>query len=264
LGVESGPRHDKLLRRIATLGLLREYNAAAAVFDFTLRGQMSTAISIPRRENRMILAAILFVLAAAMLWFLSHKKHYFFDYSVASYTDYYWPRRLALIAHLTGGVLAITTGLVQIWLGLTHRTSTLHRSLGKIYASGVLVGSLGGLYLVATIPGHLPYRFGLFMLAAAWIITTGMALYAIHNRRFEQHRAWMVRSYIVTFAFVTFRLMSAWLRGWIHVPDDAVADDIDTLMAWACWAVPLLLAEPLIQLRSIRAVSRTAQPAASS
>lgn len=30
------------------------------------------------------------------------------------------------------------------------------------------------------------------------------------------------------------------------------ADDIDSLMAWACWAVPLLFAEPLIQFRSMR------------
>jgi hypothetical protein len=51
---------------------------------------------------------------------------------------------------------------------------------------------------------------------------------------------------------VTYRLVSNWLRGWIHVPDDPVADDIDVLMAWACWAVPLLIAEPLIQLRSMR------------
>jgi hypothetical protein len=38
----------------------------------------------------------------------------------------------------------------------------------------------------------------------------------------------MVRSYIVTFSFV------------------------DATLAWACWAVPLLVAEPLIQLRGAR------------
>ena len=31
-----------------------------------------------------------------------------------------------------------------------------------------------------------------------------------------------------------------------------VADDVDTLLAWASWAVPLLFAEPLIQLRAMR------------
>jgi Predicted membrane protein (DUF2306) len=96
------------------------------------------------------------------------------------------------------------------------------------------------------------------MLCVAWVLTTSMALYAIHTRRIEQHREWMLRSFTVTFAFVTYRLVSSWLHQWIHVTDDPVADDIDTLMAWACWAVPLLIAEPLIQLRIVRRTARTA------
>ncbi len=96
------------------------------------------------------------------------------------------------------------------------------------------------------------------MLCVAWVLTTGMALYTIRRRRIEQHRDWMLRSYIVTFAFVTFRLASTWLDGWIHVPVDSVADELDTTLAWACWAVPLLFAEPFIQLRSMRRQARAA------
>src|SRR5271166_6372329 len=129
--------------------------------------------------------------------------------------------------------------------------------LGRAYGAGVLLGSLGGFYLALTIPGHLPYSAGLFMLCVAWVVTTGMALYAIRTRRIEQHREWMLRSHTVRFAFVTYRLASAWLSPWIHVPDDPVADDLDTLLAWACWSIPLLLAEPLIQLRSMRRLART-------
>jgi uncharacterized membrane protein len=143
--------------------------------------------------------------------------------------------------------------LVQIWLGLTNRTSTLHRALGKVYGTAVLIGSVGGFYMALTIPGHVAYVAGLLWLNVAWLLTTGMAIYAIRTRRIQQHREWMLRSYVVTFAFVTFRLAETWLRPWLHVADDPGADDIDTLMAWACWAVPLLLAEPLIQLRAMRA-----------
>lgn len=42
------------------------------------------------------------------------------------------------------------------------------------------------------------------------------------------------------------------MRNWITLPDDPVADDLDTVMAYACWAVPLLFVEPLIQLRAMR------------
>jgi uncharacterized membrane protein len=208
------------------------------------------------RNSRLQLIVVLAVLAAALLWFVTSKLHYLTDYSVGSYSDYLWPRRAGLVPHLAGGTVALMVGLTQIWLGLSNRVNTLHRVLGKIYGAAVLIGSLAGFYLALTIPGHLPYSAGLFMLDVAWVITTGMALYAIRTRRFEQHREWMLRSYTVTFAFVTYRLLSDWLRRWIHVPEDPLADDIDTLMAWACWAVPLLLAEPLIQLRSMRRHAR--------
>ena len=204
------------------------------------------------RDSHLLLILVLAALIAALLWFLPPKIHFFTDYSVASYSDYFWPRRAGLLAHLIGGALAISSGLVQIWLGLTGRTSALHRALGKVYASGVLVGSIGGFYMALTIPGHLPDSSGLFMLCVAWVITTGMALYAIRTRHIEQHREWMLRSYTVTFAFVTARLSAQLLRRWIHVADDPVADDIDYIVAWACWAVPLLIAEPLIQLRAMR------------
>jgi uncharacterized membrane protein len=207
---------------------------------------------VQARESHRLLILVLAALTAALLWFLRQKLHFFADYSVASYTDYYWPRRAGLLAHLIGGTTAISCGLVQIWLGLTGRTSTLHRTLGKVYATGVLVGCSGGFYMALTIPGHLPYSAGLFVLCVAWVITTGMALYAIRARRIEQHREWMLRSYTVTFAFVTFRLASQLLHQWIQVAADPVADDIDFTAAWACWAVPLLIAEPLIQLRALR------------
>lgn len=210
------------------------------------------------RGSRIWLLGVLLALALVLLWFVAHRLHYFTDFSLASYSDYYWPRRMGLILHLTGGSLAISVGLVQIWLGLTNRVGIAHRMLGKIYASGVLIGSLGGFYLALTVPGHLPYSAGLFTLCIAWVITTGMALYAIRIRCIEQHREWMLRSYTVTFAFVTYRFASTWLERWIHVPDDPHVDDIDTLLAWACWAVPLLFAELFIQLRRMRLTLRSA------
>jgi uncharacterized membrane protein len=212
---------------------------------------MNTAAH-PARDSRLNLAVLLVLLAGALVWFVSHRAHYLTDYSLNSYTDYFWPRRAGLIPHLLGGTVAITAGLIQIWLGLTHRVGVLHRTLGKVYAVGVLTASLGGFYLALTIPGHLAYSAGLFMLDVAWVLTTGMALVAIRSRNIQQHREWMLRSYTVTFAFVIYRLSSDWLRLWVHVPDDPVADDIDALLAWACWSVPLLLAEPLIQLQSLR------------
>ena len=59
----------------------------------------------------------------------------------------------------------------------------------------------------------------------------------------DQHREWMVRSYVVTFAFVTFRALFRLLQ----------AAEVGTLpeqlavASWFCWAVPLLGVEIVIQ-----------------
>lgn len=214
--------------------------------------------AVPARAAHRAVLVVTVGLAATLAWFVAQKLHYLDDISQASYTDYFWPRRAGLLAHLCGGLVASVCGLIQIWLGLTHRVGRLHRTLGKAYAAGVLVGSIGGFYLSITITGQLAYSAGLFMLDVAWLTTTGMALYAIHLRQIEQHRDWMLRAYTVTFAFVTFRLLDPWLHRWFRVPEAASADDLDKIMAWACWAVPLLVAEVLIQLRALNRRRRTA------
>lgn len=198
------------------------------------------------------LIIILALLAATGLYFVQQKLHYYSDFSLASYGEYFWGRRLALVPHLFGGILALGAGIVQLWLGLTHRIGQLHRNLGKVYVTGVVIGSLGGFYMSLNIPpGYFAYAMGLFFLSVAWVTNTGMAVWCIRQRQIEQHREWMIRSYVVTFAFVSFRLVNQWLHTYFNQPDNDVSDDLGTAMAWACWAVPLLLAEPLIQMRRV-------------
>ncbi len=94
------------------------------------------------------------------------------------------------------------------------------------------------------------YAAGLFMLACAWLATSAMAFIAIRKRDFVQHKEWMIRSYVVTFAFVVFRLVADGLA-YLEIGDRA---SNGTLMAWACWAVPLLFAEMALQGRKVFAV----------
>jgi len=204
------------------------------------------------RRGSAPLIATLAILAAALIWFFGKRLHYMTDYSPASYSDYFWPRRIGLLLHMSGGAVAISTGLVQLWLGLTGQTRGLHRMLGRIYVCAIVVGVVGAAYLVATVPGHLPYRAGLGGLATAWTVTTAMAVLAIRRKDIVQHRAWMLRSYTVTFAFVTYRIVADTFGGSFGPPDAQGFTDLDTIMAWACWAVPLLAMEVFIQSRAMR------------
>lgn len=209
-----------------------------------------------RGRTRPVLALALVVLAGLAAWFLFHRIHYLSNFAPPSYgDDYYWPRRWGLLPHLLAGATAISVGLVQLWLGATGQTGALHRRLGRIYVGAICIAAPAGMYMALSIPAaydHLSYASGLFMLDVAWIVTTGMAVLAIKRRDIAQHRAWMIRSYTVTFAFATYRLLSIWISPYLTFPADPVATEFDRLLAWGCWTVPLLFAEVGISLATMR------------
>ena len=53
----------------------------------------------------------------------------------------------------------------------------------------------------------------------------------------------MLRSYVVTFAFVWFRVLSSVLQA----SEIGTVQERIALASWFCWAVPLLVAEAVIQ-----------------
>ena len=92
------------------------------------------------------------------------------------------------------------------------------------------------------------FGFALLALDTAWVTTAGMAVYAILRRRIPIHKEWMVRAYVVTFAFVTFRVLND------YGPTSRLepADQRVVTIGWACWALPLLVTEVILQLRRMR------------
>jgi hypothetical protein len=86
------------------------------------------------------------------------------------------------------------------------------------------------------------------------VITTSIGYASIRHRAVEQHREWVIRRYVVTFALVTFRLLDQ-LSVAGHVAKDT---EVSTMMAFACWAVPLLVVEPLLTCRNIVRRNRSA------
>ena len=210
---------------------------------------MSTpAMTLSRRPPRWLLIGALLLISLPALWFIQDRARQYLTYNPVSYGDF-WPRRGGLILHMSAGLVVISVGLLQLWLGLTGRTGTLHRTFGRVYLGAVGLGSAGAFYLALTInPKYFAYSTGLLFLAVAWALTTSMAYIAIRRGAIQQHREWMIRSYVVTFAFVSFRLAEKFLLRW----NVASEDEVDTLLAWGCWSLPLLVTEPLLQWRKMR------------
>jgi hypothetical protein len=159
----------------------------------------------------------------------------------------YWPRHQWLYAHVLAGIAALMLGPAQFWLALNGRTAMLHRVLGVGYVMGVAVSSTAAFYLAFHTDFGWVFGTGFASMALAWVIATTLATAAIWRRQIEQHREWMIRSYVITFAFVTFRIID------VSLDLAKVGTIVERMSAasWVAWAVPLLITESILQGRKI-------------
>ncbi|MEO5775702.1 MAG: DUF2306 domain-containing protein [Flavobacterium sp.] len=189
------------------------------------------------------IAFLFFLLFLAIKFVVKDALPYFgFQQEVfGGYWDYKW----TLILHVSSGILALAIGPFQFWNTFRNKNLTLHRWLGRIYLSAILVGSICATSLAWTsgIKVNFSWALGLQSLAFAWFVTSMMAYISVRRRKITQHKEWMIRSYVVTFAFVTFR--------WIN--DSSIAQNlIETFeergptVIWFCWTIPLLITEVVL------------------
>lgn len=155
----------------------------------------------------------------------------------------YMQHQLALGAHITGAMVALTVGPLQFAKRLRTRLPRVHRTLGALYLFGCLVGGIGGLALSTTAHGGPVAGIGFAALAVGWLVTGGMGLRAILTGRVADHRRWMIRSFSLTFAAVTLRAM---LGAYAGLSSAGLIDvDFTTAyiwIAWLCWVPNLLVA----------------------
>ncbi|MDX2238928.1 MAG: DUF2306 domain-containing protein [Hyphomonadaceae bacterium] len=149
-----------------------------------------------------------------------------------------------VVAHAIGGTLMLFVGALALYVGWTKRGQRFHRWIGYAYLAGGALGAGMGLYLSLRPNDFLPgVGVATGTLACAWLAVAAMAWRAAMNQRFESHREWMVRSYVLTWTFVFCRIV-------MRLP--ALADiEPATIVAviWASWITPLVACEIALQWR---------------
>lgn len=191
------------------------------------------------------------VISASAFFIFNNVLHYLV-FNKNQYTDF-WPLHAPwLLVHIVGGLTALVLGPFQFIPAIRKNYPKTHRTMGKIYLCAIVLAAFASFDLSikkAIIHDKLIiYGSGLAMLAIAWLTTSGMAYWAVRSKNFVQHREWMVRSFVVTCAFTTFRLVDKLLTQQFHVDAFVSAQ----LMAWVCWSVPLIVTEVFLQAGKIR------------
>jgi hypothetical protein len=153
----------------------------------------------------------------------------------------YFPVRYAIILHITAGGGALLVGLIQFWPKLRNYSWKLHRWIGFLYLLAVLTSSITAVILAFTTAYDVnwAYAFSVQVWAMVWITSTFIAYYAAIKKKFNLHRQWMVRSYLVTMAF----MVSGLLLKTSMVQQLGSFEDISPSFFWLGWSVPLYVYE---------------------
>ena len=151
-----------------------------------------------------------------------------------------------LAVHAGGAATALLVGPFQLVPAIRRRRS-IHRWLGRIYATGCLVGGLAGLRLAFGTTAGVFAGVGFGLLALCWLFATTQAWRFARERRFEEHRRWMYRSFAMTFAAVTLRL-------YLPIAPMLGFDFMDgyRLTAWVSWIPNLIVLELWMRRRATR------------
>jgi hypothetical protein len=128
--------------------------------------------------------------------------------------------RHLLIPHTLSGVIALVAGAIS---GADHPGGGLH---GRSWHAGAAGGECDsgrgadkdGDYVDAT-QGAMEFQ----VTPAKARRKLHAAFIAARNRQIAQHRQWMVRSYAVTFTFVSSRVLNLWPVYWSHLGDSLAA-----------------------------------------
>jgi len=152
--------------------------------------------------------------------------------------------KAAFYIHVFSAVVALLAGFTQFSTQLLREHPKLHRVIGKIYVANILVinfpvGLIMGIYA----NGGLPGKTAFLLLDVLWFYFSLKAYTSARNRRFVDHKNYMIRSYALTFSAFTLRMWKSILSNTIDI-DLAELYVID---AWLGFLPNLVIAEIIIR-----------------
>ncbi len=163
-----------------------------------------TEASFARRYAKSVFFSVL----ALMTLFVFYRDETFIFHPHSPDWNRYYSFRWLLVPHALTGLVALVVGPAQFSSRLRRANPTLHRVLGRCYVGAVLVAAPFA-FAIGIYDEPPALTFPTCTQSLLWIVTTSAAFFNAWHRRIPQHRQWMVRSYFVTFIFVTSRVAQA-------------------------------------------------------
>lgn len=142
----------------------------------------------------------------------------------------------AFYVHIFSAPFVLFNGLVLLSESVRRRHGDWHRWLGRVQVMVLLVFVLPSSVVMSRHAfGGWPAGMSFLVLSAATATCAIVGVVHARHRRFDRHRRWMLRTYLLICSAVGLRLISG-AAGLIGVPSPESAY---IFAAWSSWLLPL-------------------------
>lgn len=111
-----------------------------------------------------------------------------------------------LVTHIFLAFIALITGFIQFIDHVRIQYPKTHRNLGRIYFVSVFLSGIIALVITIYMDSFVK-ALAFLTLSLLWLFTGWKGYRLILERRYEEHRIWMIRNYAVTLTAITARLI---------------------------------------------------------
>lgn len=155
--------------------------------------------------------------------------------------DQVW--RPTFYTHVISGFLIIVVGPFQFIPWIRKKSIKLHKILGRIYAYGILgFAAPTGIIMAFYAEGGTSSTIAFLIMGGLWFFTTIKAIQSAISKDITTHQKWMYRSFALSTAAVTLRLLVPILS----IPHWFDEQFVIVSTAWLSWIINLGIAELII------------------
>lgn len=157
-----------------------------------------------------------------------------------------------LVAHIFTGSVMLSAAVLQLWPWLRAHRPVVHRWSGRVYVVTAVLTGIGGLVTSQFPSAGAGQQAANTLLSVLFLTFTLLGYRAVRQRRFGDHREWMIRSTALAFSIVANRfwipvLLAIYLPEALSDPsigvDDPALQGVAITSAWISWVANLLFAE---------------------
>jgi uncharacterized membrane protein len=205
----------------------------------------------------LVLRVLVAILANYPDYFPPNFESLFLQGREATFTGAY---PAAFYVHIFSGPVVLVNGLLLLSASLRRRYGGWHRWLGRVQVIVLLLFVLPSSAVMSQHAfGGWPAGLSFLLLSAATASCAVVGVVHARHRRYDQHRCWMLRSYVLICSAVSLRLISG-TAGLVGV---ASPEHAYIFAAWSSWLFPLAAYEIVERLPAHRPSRLWSAPRAS-